>query len=114
MWLSMGILSVTLGAIISLNNILQRKINNEGFDKRILYVGGGLAGFVVLIMILGPNVFDFNGAYDEQLRSNGFPVDKIIEDRKAYAALGGVPRFLPGSTSVSCLTQGYCLAISSV
>lgn len=90
MWLSMGIISVSIGSILSLNNIIQSKRNKEVFDKKIFYLGGALAALIAGIMLFGPSMFDFNGAYDEQLKSGGFPIEEIIKDRKALIFSDGM------------------------
>lgn len=79
MWLSMTIVSVLIGAMIALNEIVK---NPEKVKAKMNYVYFGLAGVIAVLMLFGGAIFNFEGAHDAQLMQGGFPIDAIIEDRK--------------------------------
>lgn len=52
--------------------------------KRAIYIGGGIAAAIALFFwLIGPSMFSFRGAGDEQLIQAKFDINWIIADRKA-------------------------------
>lgn len=81
MWLSLTIVTVSLGAIMALNEILTKKVDSEKLKKSLIYAGSSVGGIVLLFALFGSGMVDFDGAYDAQLAQNGMSIDLLIEDR---------------------------------
>tara|TARA_B110000037_G_scaffold222072_1_gene295409 strand:+ start:1801 stop:4221 length:2421 start_codon:yes stop_codon:yes gene_type:complete len=94
MWLSMVAISVALGASISLNIIFKKEYDKDEMIKSLKIVGGIFGGILLLFILFGSNMFDFNGSYDENLIKNGFPIDAVIADRMSLLRMDAIRVFV--------------------
>lgn len=81
MWHSLAIISVTLGAITSLQVIFYSNVDKEKLKKGLIYTVSIVGGLVLFVLFFGSSFISFKGAYDAQLAQSGVSVDLLIEDR---------------------------------
>ncbi|MCC7331989.1 MAG: YfhO family protein [Flavobacteriales bacterium] len=83
MWLSLTMITVATGAVMSLNQIFNREIDKEKLKKGIIYTTSALGGLVLLLMLFGPSMISFDGQHDAQLEKSGLNIDLLISDRSS-------------------------------
>ncbi|MBI2280583.1 MAG: YfhO family protein [Bacteroidetes bacterium] len=81
MWHSLAMISITMGAITSLQLIFKAEVDKEKLKKGLIYSMSILGGLVLFVLFFGSSFISFNGAYDAQLTQSGVSVDLLIEDR---------------------------------
>lgn len=90
MWLSMVAIAVAIGASLSLNKIFKKDYDKDQMIKSLKIVGGIFVGILLVFILFGSSMFDFNGSYDENLIKNGFPIDAVIEDRMSLLRMDAI------------------------
>lgn len=90
MWLSMVTIAVALGASISLNKILKKEYDKDEMIKSLKIVGGVFGAILMIFILFGSSMFDFNGSYDQNLIQNGFPIDAVIADRMSLLRMDAI------------------------
>ncbi|MCW8898921.1 MAG: YfhO family protein [Flavobacteriales bacterium] len=83
MWLSLVMIAIVLGAITTLNIILNKKASTEKMKKGLLYSVAILGGLSLFTWLFGSSFSDFEGAYDGQIAESGIDINVLIEDRIA-------------------------------
>ncbi|PCI94738.1 MAG: hypothetical protein COB15_13270 [Flavobacteriales bacterium] len=81
MWLSLTMICISFGAMLSLKIIYEKQYDSEKLKKALFISGGILGGFSILTYLFGSSMLDFDGPYDAQMTQNGFPMDSVIQDR---------------------------------
>ena len=81
MWLSLAMISVTWGAMITLKTIFNADYDHQKIKKSLYYSGGILGGFIIFIYLFKSSITEFSGPYDTQLSQNGLNIDALIQDR---------------------------------
>jgi hypothetical protein len=67
-------------AILTLWEITKGNIEKSEFMKALKYSFIGLAGLIVIILMIGGS-FDMSAPIDEQLRTQGWDIDALLKDR---------------------------------
>lgn len=84
-----ALLSVTLAGV-GLLTFINKDENSTRDDKQdIIRIGGGYAGFLLLLTLLGGSFFDMTGAADAQYAQMGLNVDVLYQDRLALIKSDG-------------------------
>ena len=73
--------AVITGAVMSLNQIFATEFDKEKVMKALKWSVISVGGAAAFFLVMGSAFFDFTSNVDTQLRSSGYPVDAIIEDR---------------------------------
>lgn len=60
---------------------LVNNLNADNFKRNLHYVFGGFIFILLVLLLLGPNLFNFSSAHDELLKNYGYPVHLIVKDR---------------------------------
>jgi len=81
MWLSLAMITVTLGAISSLQLLFKDEISKERIKKGLIYSVSIVGGLVVVVLVFGSSFITFDGAYDGQLKESGIDIGYLIDDR---------------------------------
>jgi hypothetical protein len=90
-----SILSVTtlflplVGGLV-LSDIVRHKFTQAELLKGLKWAGGVVAGFAVLIALIGPSLFSFESPGDQQLVQSGLSLDAMIEDRKSFMRMDAI------------------------
>lgn len=80
--LSITTMLIPILAALGLHQWFRGEHSAEDKKKYLLYAGGITGGFCLLIALIGPGLFSFEGARDAQLAQSGI-LELIVEDRKA-------------------------------
>lgn len=81
MWLSLVIIAITIGAMITLKIIYKNEYQVNNLKKGVIFSTAIIGGISLLYYLLGASSLTFEGPYDNQLSQSGFPIDEIIADR---------------------------------
>ena len=81
MWLSLTMITVTLGAISSLQLFFADNIAKEKIQKGLMFAGSIVGGLILLVFLFGSSFITFDGAYDNQLKESGVDIGYLIDDR---------------------------------
>ncbi len=76
-------LTLSLLGILGISAIIQGKVERKS-ALRALYISTGVVGgLCVLVALLGGGMFDFVGASDSRMKSAGYAVGALVDDRKS-------------------------------
>ena len=81
MWISMGIIAMVWGAMITLRELFEEKFDAKKIKKSLFYVGGILGGWVLFVYLFKSSITEFTGPYDAELEKNGIDINILTEDR---------------------------------
>ncbi len=73
-----------------LEELLNDKYSKPDLLKALKYTLYSLGGLLLFFILLGGSIFDFQAQIDETLKSNGWPVDVLREDRARMLRLDAV------------------------
>lgn len=79
--LSVTVLLMPIPGILALREIIKGNVEQEVFKKGLMYSAGITGGICLFFALLGPSMFSFVGANDQQIQQSGI-YDLIIQERQ--------------------------------